>query len=50
MKCRRRGIFGDFLRFRKYLKERGAGYVAAKTVDYLSYILLRRKRYLNGEA
>jgi len=47
-KRKKRGLLGDFIRFTKYLNERGLFFVIGKTFDYLKFVWFKRKQYLNG--
>ncbi len=46
---KKRGLRGDLERFRKYLKGHGFRSAVLKTLDYLGFIWIKRKRYANGD-
>jgi radical SAM superfamily enzyme YgiQ (UPF0313 family) len=45
----KRGLRGDIKRFQSYLREYGLGSSIEKTFDYLSFVWIKRKKYLNGK-
>jgi radical SAM superfamily enzyme YgiQ (UPF0313 family) len=46
---KKRGLWGDMQRFKDYMHKCGFRYTLYKTWDYLVFIWIRRKRYLDGK-
>ena len=42
----KRGFWGDWIRFRKYLQERGVGFAIRKGLGYLTFVLIKKQKYL----
>ncbi|MBL7196818.1 MAG: radical SAM protein [Candidatus Omnitrophica bacterium] len=46
---KKRGFLGDINRFKDYLHSYGFKYTFFKSLNYLNFVLIKQKRYLNGE-
>lgn len=45
----RRGLRGEIKRFQSYLREYGFGAAMGKTFEYLDYVWIKKRKYLNGK-
>ncbi len=46
---RKRGFWGDVKRFKSYFQRYGFRYTLYKTLDYLEFVWIKRKQYIDGE-